>query len=229
MPLQNRADPFGTLHAVASRGTMTGNRGILHDPATRRLNGRRWTSKAWIICVCDFRGRRRDVMGRNGRDGGAGWTELFFLDEVTALGAGHRPCFFCRRDKAKVFLDLAPGGLRRVGLLDEVLHGERYLSSGRFGTQLDRSQMRDLPDGAMVTLDGRAYSMRAGAAHLWSFDGWMPPDRAEFIGARLLTPATTVEILRKGYAPDWHPRFTSERPRNRPTTAPVHPSARRPT
>ncbi|MEL7209887.1 MAG: hotdog domain-containing protein, partial [Actinomycetota bacterium] len=46
---------------------------------------RRWTGKAWICCVCAFKGRRREVMGYNGRNGGVGWTELFFLDEVTAL------------------------------------------------------------------------------------------------------------------------------------------------
>jgi hypothetical protein len=74
----------------------TGNRGIIHDPATKTLT-RRWASQAWLTCVCEFRGRRREVMG------GRSWTELFFLDEATALAAGHRPCFFCRRDDANRF------------------------------------------------------------------------------------------------------------------------------
>lgn len=116
MPLQNRVEPFGAIRAVAARGLFTGNRGIIHDPDGRRLLPRRWTTKAWIICRCDFRGRRRDVMGRNGSAGGASWTELFFLDEVTALAAGHRPCFFCRRADAVRFADCAADGLGLTGL-----------------------------------------------------------------------------------------------------------------
>ena len=85
MPLQNRIDPFGDIHAVAARGMFTGNRGVIHDPMTCSLLKRRWTTKAWIICLWEFRDRRRQVMGRNSPSGHAGWTELFFLDEVTAL------------------------------------------------------------------------------------------------------------------------------------------------
>jgi hypothetical protein len=94
MPLQNRVTPFGEIVAIVQRGLFTGNRGIIHDPATRTLLRRRWTTRAWITCVCDFKGRRREVMARRS------WTELFFLDEATALAAGHRPCFYCRRTDA---------------------------------------------------------------------------------------------------------------------------------
>src|SRR5690606_3647434 len=105
MPLQNRVDPFGAIHAVAARGMFTGNRGIIHNPARRTLHSRRWTTKAWIICdLVHPRGAIRTPMGHNGPSGGAGWTELFFLDEVTALAAGHRPCFYCRRAAAQDFL-----------------------------------------------------------------------------------------------------------------------------
>ena len=103
MPLQNRVDPFGDIHAVDARGLFTGNRGIIHDPETKTLLRKRWTTKAWIICSCEYKGVRREPMGRNGPNGKAGWTELFFLDEVTALAAGHRPCFLCRREQAKEF------------------------------------------------------------------------------------------------------------------------------
>jgi len=135
MPLQNRVDPFGDIHAVAARGMFTGNRGVIHDPDTKTLLGRRWTTKAWIVCTCDFRGRRRDPMGRNARSGGAGWTELFFLDEVTALAAGHRPCFYCRREAAKEYagaFSRAFGvGKPTVRMMDERLHAERMASAGR--------------------------------------------------------------------------------------------------
>ena len=93
MPLQNRVTPTGDIVATPHRGLFTGNRGIIHDPATKTLT-RRWASQAWLTCLCEFRGRRREVMG------GRSWTELFFLDEATALAAGHRPCFYCRRDDA---------------------------------------------------------------------------------------------------------------------------------
>src|SRR4051812_8832595 len=96
-PLQNRVTPFGDIVSTPQRGLFTGNRGIIHDPRTRTLLKRRWSTKAWITCVCEFPGRRRDVMGT------ASWTELFFLDEPTALAAGHRPCFYCRRAEANGF------------------------------------------------------------------------------------------------------------------------------
>ena len=97
MPLQNRVTPFGDIVATPERGTFTGNRGIIHDPHTKTLLSKRWSSPAWLICLCDFRGRRRDVMATRS------WTELFFLDEATALAAGHRPCFYCRRMEANAF------------------------------------------------------------------------------------------------------------------------------
>ncbi len=101
-PLQNRVDPFGALHAVIERGMFMGNRGgKIHRP-DRTLTSRRWTSRRWIICVCDFKDRHRVVWGD-------GYTELFFLDEPTALAAGHRPCFECQREKARAFQSAFPG------------------------------------------------------------------------------------------------------------------------
>ena len=67
MPLQNRVDPFGAIHAVPERGLFTGNRGIIHDPGTKTLLKKRWALPAWIICMCQFRNVRREPMGRNGR------------------------------------------------------------------------------------------------------------------------------------------------------------------
>jgi hypothetical protein len=95
-PLQNRVTPFGDVVAISQRGLYIGNRGIIHDPATKTLLGRRWTTKAWLVCVLDYKGRRRELMG------GRSWTELFFLDEAVALAAGHRPCCFCRRADAQL-------------------------------------------------------------------------------------------------------------------------------
>ncbi len=109
-PCKNRVSPFGEIVATAHRGRFTGNRGIIHDPATRTLLNRRWSSKAWITCVCEFCGRRRKVMG------GRSWTELFFLDEATSFAAGHRPCFYCRRAEAEAFRNAWANGNGRAKL-----------------------------------------------------------------------------------------------------------------
>ncbi|MFC3133845.1 hypothetical protein ACFOHM_12760, partial [Microbaculum marinum] len=123
-PLQNRVTPSGELVAADARGTVFGNRGgRFHDPATRTVGRRRWASRQWIVCVLEFRNRRRAVWGD-------GYTELFFLDEVTALAAGHRPCFECRRSDAVSFAEaFAAGSGRTMRLrapeMDAVLHAQR--------------------------------------------------------------------------------------------------------
>src|SRR3984893_9841337 len=123
MPLQNRVTAFGEIVAIPQRGMFTGNRGIIHDPATRTLLKKRWATKAWLICLCEYEGRRRVVMG------GRSWTELFFLDEAVALAAGHRPCFYCRRQSAEAFRaawTMGRGGeVPYAAEIDAVLHEER--------------------------------------------------------------------------------------------------------
>jgi hypothetical protein len=215
MPLQNRVDPFGAIHAVAERGMFTGNRGIIHDPATRTLLPRRWTTKAWIICECDFGERRRIPMGRNGgRNGGsnrpgakAGWTELFFLDEVTALAAGHRPCFYCRRERARDFLGrfATASGIAepRAPQLDTRLHGER-LASGAKPAMITPADIAKLPEGAMFSTGATCFTRRDGRYLQWSFAGYISASIPEADGFVLLTPPTTVAVLRAGYRPDWH-------------------------
>lgn len=213
MTLQNRVDPFGGIHADASRGTFTGNRGVIHDPDTRTLLKRRWTTKAWIVCTCDFKGRRRDVMGRNGRSGGAGWTELFFLDEVTALAAGHRPCFHCRRVSARAYVSACGptlGDVRpAVPAIDAVLHSQRR-SAPR--PRVAREHLVALPEGAMVGFgDTAAYALREGCLLPWSFAGYGAPIALSELRADellLLTPPLSVAALRQGYRPAWHESAT---------------------
>jgi hypothetical protein len=215
LPLQNRVDPFGDIHAVAARGLFTGNRGIIHDPDTRTLLSRRWALRAWLICELHWKDRRREPMGRNAPGGGAGWTELFFLDEVTALAAGHRPCFYCRRERATAFLRCygVVSGMAgaRAPALDAQLHGERRASSPdgwAAAASLDGTAIGTLPDGTMVAAAGKAFAIRGGAMLPWSFEGYAPPaDMRELAGGtiRLITPRTTVKVLEAGYAPVWHP------------------------
>src|SRR5438132_14289469 len=148
MPLQNRVDPFGELHAVAARGLFMGNRGGRIHRDDRTLPRRRWTSRAWICCRLAFKGRHRTVWGHS-------YTELFFLDEPTALAAGHRPCYECRRADANAFAAAwaRAKGLRtspRAPAMDRVLHAERLAGRAkrRHAMALD-----ELPDGAMVAID----------------------------------------------------------------------------
>jgi hypothetical protein len=201
MPLQNRVTPFGEIVAVPERGLFTGNRGIIHDPATRTLLNRRWTTKAWITCLCEFRGRRREVMTRRG------WTELFFLDEATALAAGHRPCFYCRRADAVRFRDAwATGnGIARplAPTMDATLHAERLERRAKRLHPLPRP-IADLPDGTMVAAGGEAHLVADGRLLCWSPAGYRPADPLPICEA-MITPPSTVAALAAGYRPVLHP------------------------
>jgi hypothetical protein len=147
MNLQNRVTPFGDIVAIPQQGTFTGNRGIIHAPATKTLLNKRWASKAWLVCVCDYKGRRREVMA------GRSWTELFFLDEAVALAAGHRPCFLCRRKAADAFRAAwaAAKGEQEpsASSMDAALHRER-LDHGRKRLHPLQAPVPSLPDGAVV-------------------------------------------------------------------------------
>ena len=143
MPLPNRVDPFGNLFADASRGLLFGNRGCRFHRDGQTLGARRWVSRRWICCRLDFKGRHRDVWGR-------GYTELFFLDEPTALAAGHRPCFECRRADARAFAAaFARGPAVSADEIDRVLHAERL--DGR-AKRAHRRALDGLPDGSVLTL-----------------------------------------------------------------------------
>jgi hypothetical protein len=211
MPLQNRVDPLGVIHAVPERGLFTGNRGIIHDPETKTLLRKRWALPAWLICLCQFRDWRREPMGRNRSGGKAGWTELFFLDEVTGLAAGHRPCFFCRRERATDFVARFGRAFDiekpRAPMIDKRLHKER-IAAGRRPPAVILSEPGDLPDGAMVADANKVYALRAGKAFEWSFGGYSKRIAFNRLAGRplcLVTPSTTIEVLRQGFAPVWHP------------------------
>src|ERR1700704_6395628 len=183
MPLQNPFTPSGEIIATPHRGMFTGNRGIIHDPMTKTLT-RRWASQAWLTCVCEFRGRRREVMG------GRSWTELFFLDEATAFAAGHRPCFYCRREDANAFRAAWERGNGvanvRAPEMDQVLHAERLNGKVKRLHALPMP-IEALPDGAMVQAGGESYLIARGTALLWSFDGYR--EIGDTVGdAALLTP-----------------------------------------
>ena len=161
--------PFGEIVAVPERGTMMGNRGVLHD-AQGRIR-RPWQVKRWLICLLDFKGRRRPLMAPNR------YTELYFLDEATALAAGHRPCAECRRARFLAFRDAwasANGGVPpesvRVAMIDDQLHAERVFRHTRSLAKWTRRSTSRYPRrewASMLT----ALSMRASEAiHRQPFD-----------------------------------------------------------
>ena len=193
MPLQNRVDPWGRLHAVQARGAWMGNRGVLHDASKRIV--RQWRLKAWILCRLQFKGRRRPVFAP------ARYSELFFLDEATAFAAGHRPCAECNRERFNVFKRAWPGGTTAAEI-DRALHAERIAGGEK---AVHEARLAELPDGVMIERDGAALLVRGDALLPWSFTGYGArlPRRGGTV--RVLTPRPMVRAIAQGLAPQLHP------------------------
>lgn len=212
MPLQNRVTPFGELVATPARGLMMGNRGVLHD-ASRQIV-RPYQLQRWIACLTEFRGRRRQIM----RPGS--YTELFFLDEATALAAGHRPCAECRRADYLRFKSAwgawsgeAPEQLR-ADQMDAVLHTDRLAQDGRLKPRMQQrtylEEIRRLPDGAMIAADGAAWLIWDDALYQWTPNGYATRrPRPQEAQVTVLTPHALVGVLQAGYRVMVHPSVVS--------------------
>ncbi len=194
--------PFGDIIVDSAHGMFMGNRGgRIHNP-DKTLTNRRWAGSAWIICLTAFKGRKRELMAPNS------YTELFFLDEATALAAGHRPCGECRRSDLKEFMtawDQAWGTPEKTPLvrIDRCLHSERVSRSREQITYL--AEVDGLPDGVFVAVDGRPYLVRGDALLLWTTSGYVERRERPNGCATLVTPRSTVGALAAGYAPAIHP------------------------
>lgn len=197
MPLRNRVTPLGELVAEPGRGLVYGNRGCLHDregALVRAYNGRRW-----IACRLAFRGRRRSPLVQPGR-----YTGLFFLDDATALAAGHRPCAECRRDDylrlVAVWQELHPGE-RGADAIDLRLHAER-LELPQLTRRRHEAPISSLPDGSYVEFAGAPHLVLGPRLLRWSSAGYRVAERRPRRGvARLLTPPSLVALLEAGYEP----------------------------
>ena len=206
MPLQNRVTPWGEIVATPERGLFMGNRGCLHDG--QRQVTKAWARTPWVICALQFKERHRVVMSPGQ------YTELFFLDEATALAAGHRPCATCRRAEYDAFKalwleanpELAAQYQGKNTEMDKQLHRERVDAQRQKRTWSAR--MGDLPDGCMVVLPGTRDPLLlwGGSVHAWSPAGYsaakaLPADTE----LEVLTPPSVVKTLTQGYGPVVHP------------------------
>ncbi len=199
MPKQNRVTPFSTLIATPARGALMGTRGCLHD-AQGQIQ-RQFQGKRWIFCLLEFKGRRRPIM-TPGR-----YTELCFLDEATALAAGHRPCAECQWDRYNRFRrcwalanpDLSADSRPSASVLDAHLHQQRSPPGGR--AYQAQNSINNLPDGTFVTQDHQtAYLVLRGRALRWTPSGYRPTRDRELSGPiQVLTIPSLVNTLAAGY------------------------------
>jgi hypothetical protein len=193
MPLRNRVTPLGEIVATEHRGTLMGNRGVLHDDGGRLI--RAWQVRRWIACRLEFKDRHRELLQPRR------WTELFFLDEATAIAAGHRPCAECRRaDYRRWQAAWEAAGLGAVGAdaMDVVLHADRT------GPR-PRRAVASLPDGAMVLERGRPWLVLGGELLGWDHAGYDSRRAAGPEPLEVITAASAVAVLAAGYAPELHP------------------------
>ena len=200
MPLQNRVLPTGEIVSDPARGTLTGNRGIIHRD-NRTLGTARWSHHAWICCTLDWQGRKRQLMT------GRKWTELFFLDEAVAFAAGHRPCGYCRREAYNRFADAwgaATGTRPKAAQMDNALHAAR-ITPGTRRQQAHPAPMANLPTGAIIDHNGRAHLVSDQHLHAYAPAGYGPAiSRPRGGTASVLTPAPTLAVLAQGYRPMIH-------------------------
>jgi hypothetical protein len=198
-PLRNRVTPAGELIATEHRGTMYGNRGVLHNDDLVLV--RRHQVRRWLVCVLEFRGRRRQIMQPRR------YTELFFLDEAVALAAGHRPCAECRHADYQSFRTawtaaLALPAKPAADDIDLVLHSQRCPVDGVRVTH--PALLSDLPDGVFIVWKNEYWLLHNGELHLWTPAGYSDR-RGLFDGsAAVLTPRSIVDTIRMGYGPSLH-------------------------
>jgi hypothetical protein len=200
MPLRNRVTPFGEILALPGRGSLMGNRGILHD--AQRSIVRDSQVRRWIACRLEFRGRHRQIMTPGS------WTELFFLDEAAAFAAGHRPCAECRRTDFVRFQDawrlVYPDTRPMADVIDARLHAERRRGPWRKRTYT--ADLATLPSGSYVKFDDRPWLVLGDTLLAWSADTYNDRRRRPSGGTvTVLTPPSIVAVLHAGYAAAVHP------------------------
>ena len=198
MARRNRVTPLSELVADPARGLVYGNRGCLHDDVGQIR--RRYAGRRWIACRLRFRGWHRTPLLQPGR-----FTELFFLDEATAMAAGHRACALCRRadyDRlVALWRELHPGQTG-ADAMDLQLHGER-VAPGTRAQRHHEAALDDLPNAAFVLRDGAPWLVRGSELLAWTPAGYRERiARPAGERAVVITPPSLVEVLRSGWEGD---------------------------
>ena len=203
LPLENRVDPWGALRAVRARGTRMGNRGILHDRDNRII--RQWATKAWLTCVLSF-----DRLAPRKPFSQGTYSELFVLDEATAMAAGHRPCRYCQRQRFDEFkagwlsANRPSAGPQLISQIDKALHDERVTPDRTKRTF--EAPLCDLPPGTFIDHENHAHLVHESGLLTWSFDGYSRgPSVSSTQIVKVLTPISFVKLFRHGFRPSVHP------------------------
>jgi hypothetical protein len=132
------------------------------------------------------------------------YTELFFLDEATALAAGHRPCAECRRADyvrlTEIWSELHPDQ-RGADAIDAQLHLERLDARTR-GRRLHELPYDELPDGAFIVHDAEPCVVAGPKMLSWSRGGYRDERRRPTNGlATVITPPSLLAVLTRDWTP----------------------------
>jgi hypothetical protein len=176
-----------------------GNRGVIHKD---KKIVKTFNHKAWIICLLEFKGRKREVMMPDR------WTELFFLDEATAFAAGHRPCFECRREDAQRFKSFWIQGNPEhdftmkisVQQIDNIIHAERIDQARKKVTH--QRKVGHIPSGTFVLVDDQPFLFYRSRLHRWTPFGYEESISVDSnLSLTVLTPRSVVNAFIAGYKP----------------------------
>jgi hypothetical protein len=194
MPFQNRVNPYGELCVNTARGMFMGNRGLLHNEHQQIV--RPFKEIRWIICKLQFKNWHRPIM-KKGQ-----YTELFFMDEATALAAGHRPCAECQRERYLQYKEKWQIGnnkiIHKIGEIDAILHAER-LSKIK-----PAFHIQDLPNGTLIEYNALPYLMHNEQIYEWTFEGYKSPIKlTQNPIIQLITPISTVNAIKSGFVPKY--------------------------
>lgn len=204
MTQPNRVQPDGAFLATPSRGTLTGNRGVLHRDGV--IGPARWKHQAWVSCLLEFRGRHREIMPPNR------WTALFFLDEAVALAAGHRPCGQCRHTEYRAFVaawERAFGAWHGPKDADRQLHAARAEPGARH-LRAHPAMAIDLPEGAMFRNGSESYLKWQNAAYRYDPAGYGDACPLPLGPVAALTNPVAQAVLAAGYRPRLHPSIHAQ-------------------
>lgn len=170
--------PDGVEAPTPHEGTVTGNKYVA-------------SPRARLCCDID---RKWRIEGRKYR-------RLFFLDEATALAAGHRPCHRCRRKLFTAFVAAwnstdGSSGTDKMSDIDTRIDAEL--------TQMNTADAPALPDGVHIDVDGTAFVLVGDRMRPWDPSGYGEAVPRATGHVKLLTTPTVVAIIRVGYSPALH-------------------------